>query len=57
MAILLSQVMGDRGNTFRITADDRTNALVIQASPTDVRTIQELIDKLDSLAPATGSKR
>ncbi|MHC4320003.1 MAG: secretin N-terminal domain-containing protein, partial [Planctomycetota bacterium] len=44
----------DRGrDTVRVTADERLNAVVINAPPADVRAISQLVAQLDGARPAT----
>ncbi|MHC4616100.1 MAG: secretin N-terminal domain-containing protein, partial [Planctomycetota bacterium] len=44
----------DRGrDTVRVTADERLNAVIINAPPADVRAIKQLVAQLDGARPAT----
>ncbi|HRQ75801.1 MAG TPA: secretin N-terminal domain-containing protein [Phycisphaerales bacterium] len=40
-------------NTVRITADERLNALLVNAPPQDVQTIKDLVSRLDGAKPTT----
>ena len=44
----------DRGrDTVQVTADERLNAVIINAPPADVRAIKQLVARLDGARPAT----
>jgi hypothetical protein len=44
-ARVLTEVFGDRNNTFRVAADERTNSLILLATPTDLQTVRALLER------------
>ena len=52
--LYVDQANRDRGrDTVQVTADERLNAVIVNAPPADVRAIKSLVARLDGARPAT----
>jgi RNA polymerase sigma factor (sigma-70 family) len=56
-ARVLTEVFGDRNNTFRVAADERTNSLILLATPVDLQTVRALLEKTIDTAASERRKK